>query len=587
MSYNGSSNDAALNERLAFIGLNPESCANIARLKAVVDRTLPRALDAFYEKVRANPKLHKLFDSEAHIARAKNAQIGHWRAIASGRFDSQYHANVRRIGEAHARIGLDPRWYIGGYALIAESLVAAVIEEHWPKSLVNRGRKGAAKALSDSLGALMKAIFLDMDLSISIYIEAEERARLKQEEELAKARAEAQAREQAAAREAEEARAKAQAEALASERARVVAAFGEGLDKLAAQDLTFRIDGRLPEAYEKLQADFHAVIDKLTTVVEGVIASSNALQVGTSEISVASDDLSRRTEQQASSLEETASALGEITNTVRKTADMSKHAREVVAITRGASQDGAETVRRAVDAMRMIEKSSQKIGQIIGVIDEIAFQTNLLALNAGVEAARAGDAGRGFAVVASEVRALAQRSAEAAREIKGLIAASSTQVHDGVALVVDSGKAFEQIETGVKDISAVVEKISKSADEEATGLQEINSAVGQLDQVTQQNAAMSEQASAASESLAEEGERLARLIGQFRIGQSSDNAVEREPKKAAPHAFREPRAPAPDAGKRTPPRAAPPAARPRRVAAVGGASRAPTAGAEDHDWTEF
>ncbi len=394
--------------------------------------------------------------------------------------------------------------------------------------------------------------------------------------------------QEAAAREAEEARGKAQAEALASEREGVLVAFGEGLEKLAARDLTFRIHQRLPEAYEKLQDDFNAAAEKLTTVVEGVAATSQALQNGTSEISAASNDLSRRTEQQASSLEETASALGELTNTVRSTAEMSKRAREVVGTTHGASQKGAETVSKAVDAMRMIEKSSQQIGQIIGVIDEIAFQTNLLALNAGVEAARAGDAGRGFAVVASEVRALAQRSAEAAREIKGLIATSSAQVHDGVTLVVDTGKAFEQIETGVKDISTVVEKIAKSADEEATGLQEINSAVGQLDQVTQQNAAMSEEASAASDSLAEQGERLAQLIGQFRIARSSDNPIERELKKATPQAFREPRAAAPDAGRRPSARPPAPAVRPRRVtAAAGGSNRAPAAEREDHDWTEF
>ncbi len=560
MSTNGSSNDAVLNERLAFIGLDAGSCANISRLKTFVDGALPQALDAFYDKVRANPKAHSFFESEAHISRAKNAQLGHWHAISSGTFDSQYHANVRRIGETHARIGLEPRWYIGGYALIAESLVAAAIEQNWPKSLVNRGRKDAAKAFGESLGALIKAIFLDMDLSISVYLEA-----------------------------AEEARHKVREETLASERARVAAAFGEGLEKLATQDLTFRIDSQLPEAYQKLQADFNMVVDTLTTVVEGVTALSEALRTSTSEISVASDDLSRRSEQQASSLEETASAIGEITNTVRQTADMSKHAREVVGTTHGASQKGAEAIRKAVDAMRMIEKSSQQIGQIIGVIDEIAFQTNLLALNAGVEAARAGDAGRGFAVVASEVRALAQRSAEAAREIKGLIAASSTQVHDGVTLVANTGQAFEQIETGVKELSTVVEQISKSADEEATGLQEINSAVGQLDQVTQQNAAMSEQASAASQSLAEQGERLAHLIGQFQIVRSSENAIERELKRVAPHAFREPRVPAPEARRRAPARAPAPTAKPRRVAAAAaaGGSSQPAAKLEEHDWTEF
>jgi methyl-accepting chemotaxis protein len=273
-------------------------------------------------------------------------------------------------------------------------------------------------------------------------------------------------------------------------------------------------------------------------VVEGVAASSHALKAGTSEISAASDDLSRRTEQQAASLEETASALGEITSAVRETADMAKRASDIVGSARGSSQEGAETVRKAADAMRKIEQSSKQIGQIIGVIDEIAFQTNLLALNAGIEAARAGDAGRGFAVVASEVRALAQRSADAAKEIKGLIGASNALVREGVTLVADSGKAFDEIEAGVKTASGVVEHIMKSAGEEATGLQQINSAVGQLDQVTQQNAAMSEEASAASQSLAEQGERLVHLIGQFRFEPSSQNRLELELRKAAPHVFR-------------------------------------------------
>ena len=390
--------------------------------------------------------------------------------------------------------------------------------------------------------------------------------------------------EQAAAREAEEARGKAKAQALASEREGVLSVFGEGLEKLAEQDLTFRIRERLPEAYEKLQTDFNAAIDKLTTVVQGVAASSHALQVGTSQISAASDDLSHRTEQQASSLEETTSALGEITNAIRKTAEMSKHAREIVATTRGASHEGAETVRKAVESMRTIEKSSQQIGQIIGVIDEIAFQTNLLALNAGVEAARAGDAGRGFAVVASEVRALAQRSAEAAKEIKGLIATSSAQVHDGVTLVDDTGKVFEQIETGVKDISSVVEQISKSADEETTGLQEINIAMGQLDQVTQQNAAMSEEATAASHSLAEQGDRLAQLIAQFRIERLSKNALEEELRGAAPHMFRQPDAPKQEGARQS--KVAPS----RRQVSRAGRRSVPgsrAGGAEEADWTEF
>ena len=209
------------------------------------------------------------------------------------------------------------------------------------------------------------------------------------------------------------------------------------------------------------------------------------------------------------------------------------------------AKKSAVVVRQAVEAMDAIAKSSQQISQIIGVIDEIAFQTNLLALNAGVEAARAGDAGRGFAVVASEVRALAQRSAEAAKEIKGLISASTTQVEHGVKLVAETGKSLERIMAQVTEINDVVGEIAAGAKEQATGLGEVNTAINQMDQVTQQNAAMVEQSTAASHSLSQETAQLSGLIGQFQIGQASGNdTMRRELQKAAPHAFRQPPKPA-------------------------------------------
>jgi methyl-accepting chemotaxis protein len=197
--------------------------------------------------------------------------------------------------------------------------------------------------------------------------------------------------------------------------------------------------------------------------------------------------LSRRTENQAASLEETAAALDEITATLKKSAEGARHASEVVANADGDAKRGAGVVKQAIDAMDAIAKSSQQIGQIISVIDEITFQTNLLALNAGVEAARAGDAGRGFAVVASEVRALAQRSAEAAREIKGLISTSGTLVGSGVKLVAETGKALERILVQVSEINRVVADIASGAQEQATGLQQVNIAVNQMDQTTQGN----------------------------------------------------------------------------------------------------
>ncbi|GGH48219.1 HAMP domain-containing protein [Frigidibacter albus] len=361
---------------------------------------------------------------------------------------------------------------------------------------------------------------------------------------------------------------------------RVVEALRMGLEQLAAGDLTTKLTEPFSPEYERLRAYFNEATDQLRAAMQGVVENAEAIRGEAGEISSAADDLSRRTEQQAATLEQTAAALDQLTSSVKSAAEVAGQANRMVSEAKANAEVSGNVVREAVVAMGEIEESSGKISRITSVIDEIAFQTNLLALNAGVEAARAGEAGRGFAVVASEVRALAQRSSEAAREIAGLISASSHQVKRGVDLVGQAGQALGGIETSVADIYSCVSDIAVSSREQSSGLAEINIAVNQLDQVTQQNAAMFEQTTAASHSLNREAEALTATMARFRTGAAGTGAPPRP--AARPHAA----APARAASKPAPRAPAP------KVAIASGGGRRLTAlavkpAASNDDWEDF
>ena len=295
----------------------------------------------------------------------------------------------------------------------------------------------------------------------------------------------------------------------------VVDTLAAGLQKLAAGDLRATINQSFAERYEQLRSDFNLAVQTLSDMIRTISASATIIDHNSGEISHAALDLSRRTEESAAALGETAATLTELTSSVQSAANGASRADELVRVARDNAEQSSEVVREAVEAMVEIENSSNQISKIISVIDDIAFQTNLLALNAGVEAARAGDAGRGFAVVASEVRALAQRSSGAAREISTLISNSSSQVQRGVSLVDKAGNALKSIVTEVEEISVHVSEIAASAKEQSTGITEINHAVHQLDTATQQNAAMFEETTAASQVLAAEATTLSRTVGAF------------------------------------------------------------------------
>ncbi|KPQ05749.1 MAG: methyl-accepting chemotaxis protein [Rhodobacteraceae bacterium HLUCCA12] len=300
---------------------------------------------------------------------------------------------------------------------------------------------------------------------------------------------------------------------------RVVNDIGAGLNRLAAGDLTRHIDSPandpFPTEYDGLRKSYNDVVDQLSGIVARIGAVADSVRAGSGEINAASQDLSARAETQAATLEESAAALNQLTESVRSTAQRASAAEQSSQDNRAHAESGAQIVGEAMNAMKGIERSSEQITRIIGVIDDIAFQTNLLALNAGVEAARAGDAGRGFAVVASEVRGLAQRASESAREIKTLIRESATQVEAGSELVNRTGESLEEILRRAADVSGLVAEIAVAASEQAAGLDEINTGVNQLDQVTQQNAAVAEETTAAATSLLQKAEELTHELAGF------------------------------------------------------------------------
>ncbi|MEZ5716155.1 MAG: methyl-accepting chemotaxis protein [Paracoccaceae bacterium] len=332
--------------------------------------------------------------------------------------------------------------------------------------------------------------------------------------DLATARAERRQREQARAED------DARAEAAAATQKRVVDDISDGLKRLAAGDLTRLIesppDNPFPVAYDGLRTSYNQVVENLGRMVHDLGDVATSVRSGASEIEQAAEDLSARAETQAATLEQSAAALNQLTESVHSTSELANKAEDAGGESRGKAESGAEIVRAAIDAMHKIEKSSENVNRIIGVIDDIAFQTNLLALNAGVEAARAGEAGKGFAVVASEVRGLAQRASESAREIKSLISQSSAQVAEGSELVSATGERLEEILAHTIELQGFVSDIAAAAREQASGLSEINAGVTQLDTVTQQNAAVAEETNAASTSLSVKSEELVGTLTRFR-----------------------------------------------------------------------
>ncbi|MBO1329188.1 globin-coupled sensor protein [Acetobacter suratthaniensis] len=479
---------------LDFFQLDEAQCRAIRSMRDVIDQALPTALDKFYDQARKTPQTRSFFSSEQHIQHARTAQIAHWKNISNADFGEDYNKRVRAIGTVHARIGLEPRWYLGGYAIILDSLIRSALEKAAPR----RGLfgKGVDETFSAGLAGLCKAVLLDIDLAISVYLEELEKER-------EKARAEVQARQ--------------------SSQEALIENLKAGLLALSKGDLGFRFENSFEPEFEELRENFNAAANALSSALGQVSGAVTHLETGVDEIAIAAEDLARRTERQAANLSHAAASVRTVSTGVEQTAQITLAASKAASSARDAGHKSNTVTQEAIAAMRDIAASSEKMSSIVDLIDEISFQTNILSLNAGVEAARAGEAGRGFAVVATEVRVLAERSAQSAKEIRKLISSAGQQVNHGVRLVGNASDTLADMSRQVEDIADFVSRVSNLAQEQVSNLNEINRSVAEIDQTTQQNAAMVEQSSAATHTLRTETQTLTRTISHFRLAERSAN----------------------------------------------------------------
>ncbi|MCX5617272.1 globin-coupled sensor protein [Bombella sp. TMW 2.2543] len=479
-----------LKSRLHFLQLEEHDCLSIRRIEQYVNKALPKALDAFYDTVRNEPNTRSFFASEAHIQKAKQAQLGYWKSISAANFGLQYANTVRRIGRTHAKIGLEPRWYISGYALLLASIINDVTNQLAPPMPLMPPKMPFSK-ITDSLASLCKAVFLDMDLTISIYIDE---AKKLNKEEMNKLD-----------------------EAIEQERKFVTERFGRIIDALANKNLSHTVEGEFPTTYIPMRNNLNHAISSLCQTLNAISEATESIDNTADEINSAAQDLAQRTEKQAASVEKTAAAVEQITATVSSTESRVGEATQFVEECQTITERFGTMIRRASKAMEEIERSAEAVNKITNVISNIATQTNLLALNTGVEAAHAGEAGSGFRVLAQEIRKLANQVGDASEEVKDLITTSQTHVNSGSAIMKDASGAIDTIISSVANIGTHLKAISKATSEQASALRDVNGAVVTIDQGTRENAAMVEETSAATSNMAQRTRQLKQLLGEFTL----------------------------------------------------------------------
>jgi methyl-accepting chemotaxis protein len=477
----------SLGERLAFAGLDGDLRDLLRRSRPQLEGHLKNGLRDLFHRLQSSPEASRHFETEQQVERLSDLQSSHWSVLTDARFDALYADRVKVLSDTESRMGLDPRWHIAGHAVMLEHLVLGAVEDRAPRSFLPGARK-REQELRDLLSAIMRLVMVDVEIAVSLRFNE---LRQKHQRALADQRT--------------------------ADQAEAVDTFTAVIAALADRDLTAALPGDMPDVYRELA-------DLLTQAIGGMrqsvqtIGSANAQAAGLAGAMAGNAaTFAAASEEQARRAQAAHQELHQLSALVKESVAGTSVAEKAAAVTRRSVEESGEIVGRAISAMSDIEKSAEKIGEIIGVIDEIAFQTNLLALNAGIEAARAGDSGRGFAVVAQEVRGLAQRSAEAAREIKTLVTGTKGQVDAGVQMVHRTQTAIGSIVEQVGEINDAISGVARRTAEQASGLGRVTLDMASLSQDMNANASFARSSGDSADELHTVILELGRTVREFRI----------------------------------------------------------------------
>lgn len=477
----------SLGERLAFAGLDAQSCELLRRHRPQLDLHCKAGLRDLLHRLQCFPEAARQFDSELQLERLHDLQSSHWSVLTDARFDAVYADRVKVLSDSQSRMGLDPRWHVAGHAVVLESLLKGVLAEEAGRPLLPAARR-RAQELAELVGALVRLVMVDVEIGVTLRfneVRQKHHRALHQQQD--------------------------------GDRTEVVELFSDVVRSLAERDFTVRLPDDVPEHYRELADLLNQAIEASRSSLQAAQANSEAALSAAGELAADAHAFAEASASHSQRLGEASQQLDAITRQMQSCAAETDAAQKAAAVTRQTVEESGDIVGRAITAMADIEASAEKIGEIIGVIDEIAFQTNLLALNAGIEAARAGDSGRGFAVVAQEVRALAQRSADAAHEIKSLVNGTKTQVGAGVQMVHRTQDAISGIVQQVAEIDTSIAGIAQNAQAQVGALGQVAAEVSSIGSEVAKNADRAERAGARAADLHTVIVELGRTVREFRI----------------------------------------------------------------------